>query len=203
MTEPNWHYLSATGLNGARPVRAGRRHGECGAGVTVGLASTEPAQYGRDDAWDDARTTRDDEIASTEPAQYGRDDSQCRFAAVAGVPASTEPAQYGRDDRHQRTRLVPRRPRLNGARPVRAGRLRPNETVHHKNGIRLNGARPVRAGRRGNFAAHPLPHLWPQRSPPSTGGTTQHPSCATRSATHRLNGARPVRAGRRGSAAGR
>ncbi len=63
------------GLNGARPVRAGRRRERGFAGQLCDLASTEPAQYGRDD---DAAYAggcfRRRFFASTEPAQYGRDD---------------------------------------------------------------------------------------------------------------------------------
>src|SRR6266545_697190 len=70
-----WSGSTTPGLNGARPVRAGRRRERGFAGQLCDLASTEPAQYGRDD---DAAYAggcfRRRFFASTEPAQYGRDD---------------------------------------------------------------------------------------------------------------------------------
>jgi len=64
----------------------------------VEMASTEPAQYGRDDR-DSVVGRHRRPGASTEPAQYGRGDTR---KILPGRPseknASTEPAQYGRDD---------------------------------------------------------------------------------------------------------
>src|SRR6266545_2967247 len=235
-------------LNGARPVRAGRQ-GRAGDAPDVGsTASTEPAQYRRDDPHPHSAAPTNNQpqrsppstggttscgdrtgeagrsAASTEPAQYGRDDDRTVVEIDACLGASTEPAQYGRDDgdrgeiplrravgastepaQHGRDdderSMLPGQgcgSRLNGARPVRAGRRTPPHNPLPRRHS-LNGARPVRAGRPPRFfrriaglqpaSTEPAQYgrddvgTWvktlgapgqPQRSPPSTGGTTEH-----------------------------
>src|SRR6266545_2646156 len=109
-------------LNGARPVRAGRHALQELLGECVAVASTEPAQYGRDDAALWARHRADASSPQRSPPSTGGTTARRRFAGAGYREASTEPAQYGRDDSGcPGGRELPGH-RLNGARPVRAGR---------------------------------------------------------------------------------
>src|SRR6266545_2255490 len=84
-------------LNGARPVRAGRRPGDgLPARGTAKPQRSPPSTGGTTPGAPVGESFR--VTASTEPAQYGRDDRLEVGCLDAGVNASTEPAQYGRDD---------------------------------------------------------------------------------------------------------
>ncbi len=211
----------------------------------MNAASTEPAQYGRDDSQDEQAEAYRRALASTEPAQYGRDDFIIDPGHGLEIVASTEPAQYGRDDRERCGGAARGRPRLNGARPVRAGRRRAvaaergpgrastepaqyGRDDHEGQLMILSGlnasTEPAQYGRDDavgghsglgdEVAASTEPAQYgrddatsagyrvatvgpPQRSPPSTGGTTRLAGTARRVCRSSLNGARPVRAGRR------
>src|SRR6266511_1034113 len=140
-----WSGSTSPGLNGARPVRAGRLGRDVDLRADAG-ASTEPAQYGRDD--------------QPGPQQHPRG---------GGLPQRSPPSTGGPTTRWRRRRSS-RRTRLNGARPVRAGR--PARTSRCQPRLScLNGARPVRAGRPATVVGTVTGSAEPQRSPPSTGGT--------------------------------
>ncbi len=184
------------GRASTEPAQYGRDDHEGQLMILSGLnASTEPAQYGRDDAVGGHSGLGDEVAASTEPAQYGRDDLGGSIVIEASRAASTEPAQYGRDDEDvaleriyitgpQRsppstggTTWPRRRPpsrcrRLNGARPVRAGR--PARSTAAPTGRRIASTEPAQYGRDDDAVEAPevKPEDSPQRSPPSTGGTT-------------------------------
>ncbi len=134
--------------------------------------------------------------ASTEPAQYGRDDMAAPCAATCpATPQRSPPSTGGTTARSSADTFAPS-VCLNGARPVRAGRRAAGRPVP---GVPdAASTEPAQYGRDDTEQHHTHPPLsrWPQRSPPSTGGTTRAVRREYGVRPDRLNGARPVRAGR-------
>jgi len=113
------------------------------------------------------------EQAATEPAFYRRDDNPGVAAPRRTQTAATEPAFYRRDDSAAGPPARPAAPRRNGARLLQAGR-------------------PIKPSKRASDLD------MPQRSPPSTGGTTRtRGDPRSLVPTTRRNGARLLQAGRR------